>query len=418
MLRRVPRIHSYLNKNSLFTNRNFTLSAQNNGTKVGVFKTQNFNHVYRTFCSEQKPQDQESTPPVNSIHKVVPSKFDSIITDEHTKQILKEEKTILEALVKFVSKSSYNTEEDIDLLQSAIRKLEELFLLVVVGEFNSGKSSFLNALLGEKYLTEGITPTTQKIGVIKFGDRKRVQSDTTNLENIHLPIPWLQEINVVDTPGTNAIIRGHELITEHFIPQADLVLFITSIERPLTESERLFLEKIRKWNKKIIMIVTKVDHVDKQEDLDQAIDYVTSNFEKTTGTAPILFPISSKLALKEKLAENVPEHLLAARKWNQFNKLEDFIHKQLDVNQRISLKLSTPLGISSRLVSKYQDILTKRQVILKTDQDTLVSIEQLIDFYTEEMKRGILLTSFPLLPFFIFFLSSTFLAPFSSFYLE
>ena len=321
-------------------------------------------------------------------------------------------------MVKFVSKSSYNTEEDIDLLQSAIRKLEELFLLVVVGEFNSGKSSFLNALLGEKYLTEGITPTTQKIGVIKFGDRKRVQSDTTNLENIHLPIPWLQEINVVDTPGTNAIIRGHELITEHFIPQADLVLFITSIERPLTESERLFLEKIRKWNKKIIMIVTKVDHVDKQEDLDQAIDYVTSNFEKTTGTAPILFPISSKLALKEKLAENVPDHLLAARKWNQFNKLEDFIHKQLDVNQRISLKLSTPLGISSRLVSKYQDILTKRQAILKTDQDTLVSIEQLIDFYTEEMKRGILLTSFPLLPFFIFFLSSTFLAPFSSFYLE
>ena len=49
----------------------------------------------------------------------------------------------------------------------SLEQLEDLFLLVVVGEFNSGKSSFLNALLGKKYLKEGVTPTTNKISILR-----------------------------------------------------------------------------------------------------------------------------------------------------------------------------------------------------------------------------------------------------------
>jgi len=54
-------------------------------------------------------------------------------------------------------------------------------------------------------------------------------------ENHHviaLPIDWLSEITIVDTPGTNAIIRSHETITTQFVPRSDLVLFITSSDRP------------------------------------------------------------------------------------------------------------------------------------------------------------------------------------------
>lgn len=55
--------------------------------------------------------------------------------------------------------------------QTSMTQLEDLFLLVVVGEFNSGKSSFLNALLGKKYLDEGVTPTTSSIDILRYGDR-------------------------------------------------------------------------------------------------------------------------------------------------------------------------------------------------------------------------------------------------------
>jgi len=58
-----------------------------------------------------------------------------------------------------------------------------------------------------------------------------------------LPVDWLKQISLVDTPGTNAVITAHQQITEHFVSRADMVLFVTSCDRPFTESERAFLDK-------------------------------------------------------------------------------------------------------------------------------------------------------------------------------
>lgn len=57
---------------------------------------------------------------------------------------------------------------EIELLVDSLRGLDELFLVVVVGEFNSGKSTVINALLGGKFLADGILPTTNEISVIKY----------------------------------------------------------------------------------------------------------------------------------------------------------------------------------------------------------------------------------------------------------
>jgi hypothetical protein len=62
-----------------------------------------------------------------------------------------------------------------------------------------------------------------------------------------VPVEFLRDIAIMDTPGTNSVVRQHQEITEDFIPRADLVLFITSIDRPLTESERQFLSYIQQW---------------------------------------------------------------------------------------------------------------------------------------------------------------------------
>jgi GTPase Era involved in 16S rRNA processing len=60
-------------------------------------------------------------------------------------------------------------------------------------------------------------------------------------------------------PGTNAINRAHERLTVDFVPRADLVLFVTSADRPFTETERLFLESIRNLCKKIVLVFNKID---------------------------------------------------------------------------------------------------------------------------------------------------------------
>src|SRR5688572_20689474 len=99
-------------------------------------------------------------------------------------------------------------------LAASIRQLDEFFLLVVVGEFNAGKSAFINALAGQAILREGVTPTTATIHVLKHGDTVAHGTDEHGLSVSMAPVDLLREVHIVDTPGTNAIIREHEQLTD------------------------------------------------------------------------------------------------------------------------------------------------------------------------------------------------------------
>ena len=134
-----------------------------------------------------------------------------------------------DALTKFDASA-----EDQAALASSIRQLDEFFMLVVVGEFNSGKSAFINALVGQQILKEGVTPTTDQIHILKHGDTVTHHTGERGVAVTTAPAELLREVHIVDSPGTNAIIREHEQITTTFVPRADLVLFVTSADRPFT----------------------------------------------------------------------------------------------------------------------------------------------------------------------------------------
>src|SRR5688572_11517337 len=84
-------------------------------------------------------------------------------------ELLKEERRVLSrlqlALVKFDAAPEHQ-----GALDHSIRQLDELFLLVIVGEFNAGKSAFINALVGSPVAAEGVTPTTAQINVLQYGE--------------------------------------------------------------------------------------------------------------------------------------------------------------------------------------------------------------------------------------------------------
>ena len=171
------------------------------------------------------------------------------ILDERREALVERERELLEKLVSFL-KDFGAPSEDIDLVQRAHQDLEELFLLVIVGEFNSGKSAFVNALLGADISEEGVTPTTDRITVLRYSDEPVEKGRSDGVLEKGYPNEFLREIAIVDTPGTNAIIRHHEELSRGFVPRSDLVLFVTSAERPLTESERGYLELIRDWGRR------------------------------------------------------------------------------------------------------------------------------------------------------------------------
>ena len=271
--------------------------------------------------------------------------------------------------------------EDLDALAASIRQLDELFLLVIVGEFNAGKSAFINALLGQALLKEGVTPTTTQITILQYGEAVQRQPLDHNQSLLNLPADFLQEISIVDTPGTNAIIREHEALTSQFVPRADLILFVTSADRPFTESERAFLEKLRNWGKKVVIVLNKIDILQNDDELDQIAKFILENSKYLLGMTPELFPVSARAALRAKLGE--------AETWemSRFAALETYIHDTLDESSRLHFKFLNPIGVGAYLVEKYHKITPARLELLETDLQMIADVESQLDLYTEDMRR-------------------------------
>jgi small GTP-binding protein len=271
--------------------------------------------------------------------------------------------------------------EDQDTLAESIQQLDELFLLVVVGEFNAGKSAFINALLGQKLLKEGVTPTTTQINLLRHGENQERTVIDEHQHILTLPAELLIEISIVDTPGTNAIIREHEAITSQFVPRSDLVLFITSADRPFTESERIFLERIRDWGKKVVIVLNKTDLFQNPEELEQVQTFIAQNARSLLGITPEIFPVSARLALRAKQGEP------ALWDDSRFEPLERFIHDTLDEAGRLRLKFLNPLGVAAHLVERYTGVANSRLDLLQEDFTTLSDVEAQLNLYKEDMQR-------------------------------
>jgi small GTP-binding protein len=302
------------------------------------------------------------------------------ILNKQQEALLKDERQLLNdlrvALVQFGA-----AREDQDTLAESIQQLDELFLLVVVGEFNAGKSAFINALLGQKLLKEGVTPTTTQINLLRFGENQERTVIDEHQHVLTLPAELLIEISIVDTPGTNAIIREHEAITSQFVPRSDLVLFITSADRPFTESERIFLERIRDWGKKVVIVLNKTDLFQSPEELEQVQTFIAQNAHSLLGITPEIFPVSARLALRAKQGEP------ALWDDSRFEPLERFIMDTLDEAGRLRLKFLNPLGVAGYLVERYTGVANSRLDLLQEDFTTLSDVEAQLDLYKEDMQR-------------------------------
>ncbi|HEU4648413.1 MAG TPA: dynamin family protein, partial [Gemmatimonadales bacterium] len=272
--------------------------------------------------------------------------------------------------------------DDLRRFRAARDQLAGLFLLVVAGEFNSGKSSFINALLGEQVLPEGVTPTTDRINLLRYGPTPGEQLREAFLLERTYPAEVLRELDVVDTPGTNAIIRRHEELTRDFLPRADLVLFVTSADRPFTESERAFLEQIIQWGKKIVFVVNKVDILATPAEREQVLEFVRGNAAALLGREPEIFPVSAREAMHAR-ANGRDAH------WEQsgFDAMEEYLVHTLDQEERVRLKLLNPLNIGLRLCARYKDLAFERLKLLAQDVETIQNIDQQLALFHQEMLR-------------------------------
>jgi small GTP-binding protein len=306
----------------------------------------------------------------------------SRLLPERARPILTDEREWLSRLQRLLDRLEAPA-ADKETLQRSIDQLDRLFMLVVIGEFNAGKSAFINALAGARVLDEGVTPTTTALQMLEYGDSRERRVDAGGAIRVTAPVPLLHDLTIVDTPGTNAIFREHERLTSEFVPQADLVLFITSADRPFTESERTFLQAIRGWGKKVVAVINKIDLLERADDREEVRAFVAEHARALFDTAPEIFPVSARHALRRKLGEAAGEPVPGDR----FDDLERYIATTLDQTERLRLKLLNPLGIGRKLVDTGASQVQARIEILGDDLQTIDDVERQIEVYRTDLSR-------------------------------
>ncbi|HEY0144102.1 MAG TPA: dynamin family protein [Thermoanaerobaculia bacterium] len=300
------------------------------------------------------------------------SLFDNVV-DPKVQALLRRESRLLVELRETLDREQADERRRVDDL---IATLEDLFTIVIVGEFNAGKSSMINALFGAKLRTEGPIPVDDVISILRYGEEPATKRISDYVVEQFYPVEFLRNITLVDTPGTNSIVQRHQEITEDFIPRADVILFVTSIDRPLSESERRFLEYIREWGKKVVFVLNKID-TKSDEEIGQVIDYLKTNTRTIFGFDPTIYPVAAKLALQTKLGDLPPRDWTRSR----FEALEDYIFQVLSEKERIRIKLTAPLETILSLSKKQFRMIESRRELLTSDK-------QRIDGITAQLERA------------------------------
>lgn len=184
--------------------------------------------------------------------------------------------------------------DSVGLLRQRLAQLESAALFVVVGEVKSGKSSFINALLNESICEVAADPCTANIQELVYGAEYRKSILGNHWERISLPRDVLREITIVDTPGTNSIIREHQAITERYLPQSDLVIFVFPARNPYTHTAWELLSVVRsEWHRKTVFVMQQADLVTQGElatHRQRLIQYARQRHVQE----PVVFTVSAK----------------------------------------------------------------------------------------------------------------------------
>ena len=271
-------------------------------------------------------------------------------------------------------------------------RIKEPFMFVIVGEVKAGKSSFINALLKskEEICKVAASPMTDTIQQITYGEVQKVEVVNPYLHKIFQPFEILQEIAIVDTPGTNTIVDHHQEITERFIPASDLIVFVFESKNPYRQSAWEFFDYIQdEWRKKIIFVLQQKDLME-PDDLVTNINGVRDHAIQKGISEPTVFAVSAKMEQAEDI------------EGSGFLPLRKFIEDKITSGQAGKLKLknniSTALTINDKI---FKGLITRKEQYdsdqrfrddikvtldnqkLKSDKEVDTLIENLVHTYNE-----------------------------------
>lgn len=233
-------------------------------------------------------------------------------------------------------------EERIGQVRDAMFHADHPYLMVLVGPFSSGKSSIINALLGEEdFLKIGPVPTTDRISILRWGEDAQNMGTAGGVDTVFYPSPLLRKVSFVDTPGLESIFQEHEETTRQFLHRADVVLLVMLATQAMSQRNLDYLKTFKEYGKKVIIVISQSDLITDEEQA-TVKQYVTEQSRDNLGFEPEVWMVSAKKALQAQEGGVLNEELWKA---SGLDKIENYVNKQLSDADRLRQKLQTPLQI-------------------------------------------------------------------------
>ncbi len=256
------------------------------------------------------------------------------------------------------------------------RGLGTPFLFVVCGEVNAGKSTLLNGLFAHDLCRVNNLPETDRVLWYQFGNPSRDVEITPVLEERYRPLGFLRDFNLIDTPGTNSVVEGHQQITARLLPSADLILFVFPVTNPWAASTWNFISELSPESLKQVAFI--IQQADQREPIDISVilGHMADLSMKRIGHVPPIFAVSGKIACEAKRATPVIRERLKA---SGYPELENYIsHKVCESPERKSA-LETWRSQAASALRIVEDNVEDQTHALNTQGRFLDTIEREID---------------------------------------
>jgi GTPase SAR1 family protein len=300
-------------------------------------------------------------------------------------QLRTELETALAGLLKLGSEMRRDAGR-LDTLHGLLTDIREPLLFVVVGEVKAGKSSLLNALFRQEFAKVDVLPATDRVYIFRYGAEEKSVEVSPQLTERYLPISFLHDFNVVDTPGTNTMVTEHQTITENFVPRADLVLFVFSVVNPWSQSAWDLLKFVqKKWLKNVVFVLQQSDLRENSE-----IEVIHRHLQDTAmqklGFTPPIFPVSARKALLARTTGLDTERL-----WQEsgFGPLEEQINRMVAESGVRMLKLQSTARTAGIVLEELAEEISGAVETILRDEKHLGRVSEFLQVRKDQTLRQV-----------------------------
>jgi len=276
---------------------------------------------------------------------------------------------------------------------------DERFNVVVVGEFKRGKTTLINALLGEDVLPTGVVPLTSIVTVLAWGTEPRAEvtfadgrveqvdvgelgafvTERGNPGNrlgveralVLYPCEYLADgVTLVDTPGVGSVYAHNTTAALDFVPQADAAIFVTSSDPPISIHEREFLEDVREEAARMFFVLNKIDYL-ADRDRDESVAFTRTVLREALGRDVDVFAVSSRDALTAKLTGSPTDGSGLARFENAF--------REFLLRERGATILESVAGSTRKLIADERNSLEVQEAAARMTAEDLRRVARSVE---------------------------------------